>query len=121
MRPIKKKDASSIGTLRGAHFPRVREHYLHGRLLRVVDAAAHDAETTVAFQLHGSDKAIEQWPERTDALCWHCRHGFEGVPASIPMACEDGVWQMKDLLLVELREGFSWTRTRSTSRRCCSR
>lgn len=58
----------------------------------------HDAETTVAFRLHGSDKkAIEQWPERTDALCWHCRHGFEGVPASIPMACEDGVWQMKGI------------------------
>ena len=57
----------------------------------------HDAETTVAFRLHGSDKAIERWPERTEALCWHCRHGFEGVPASIPMACDDGVWQMKGI------------------------
>lgn len=59
----------------------------------------HEASHTVRFQLFGSNDVIERWPERCDEWCWHCRHPFDGVPASIPMVYDikNETWQMKGI------------------------
>jgi len=57
----------------------------------------HETTHTVTFRLHGSEDTIDQWPKETDALCWHCRHSFDGPPASIPMLYDfpNKTWHMK--------------------------
>lgn len=72
-----------------------REHPHHARTVEVVCSSARRdmdrqskhtpfrlfCETT---QLFTPDTSCSDWPESTSFACWHCCHGFEGVPIPIP-------------------------------------
>ena len=46
--------------------------------------ASHDLYRLFSHTLSLDTEPVTTWPERTSIFCWHCCHGFETIPISIP-------------------------------------
>lgn len=61
-----------------------------------IDAVHYSMQQKIAYKkLPSVFESIEEWPKRTNLLCWHCSLPFDTVPIFIPKVIEPVISKVK--------------------------